>query len=112
MWSLAAPGGAERLSKAFRSQRTRIHLHQRAVSAHSKIACYALGQRVRVGYRGAIVQSAAVVATIMGKRYGHIEDTARRSAVQVLESAGKSRGTGHRIWHNVASAENAGQVTH
>jgi integrase len=55
--------------------------------------------------------SAATTAT-MGKRYGHIGDAARRSAVQILESGGKTQGTGHKIGHNWTTAENAGPTSH
>lgn len=38
---------------------------------------------------------------LMGKRYGHIGDHARRSAVAVLDTSGHESGeTGHRIGHS------------
>ena len=54
----------------------------------------------------------AATTAIMGKRYGHIGDSARRSAVRVLESGGKSQSTGHKIGHNWTTTENAGPTTH
>ena len=54
----------------------------------------------------------AATTAIMAKRYGHIGDAARRSAVQILESGRKSEGTGHRIGHNSSTAENAGPANH
>ena len=43
----------------------------------------------------------ASTTALMGKRYGHIGDAARRSAVAVLDKIGpESQGRGHRIGHN------------
>ena len=64
------------------------------------------------GARSILGWSAATTA-LMGKRYGHIGDAARRSAVTVLGSFGLESGeTGHRIGHSSPGVENTGTVSH
>ena len=49
---------------------------------------------------------------IMAKRYGHIGDTARRSAVTVLDkSKVKSGERGHKIGHSLTISKKVGLVT-
>ena len=54
----------------------------------------------------------AATTAIMAKRYGHICDTARRSAVAVLERSDHESGkTGHKIGHTFPSAQNVDPVS-
>lgn len=54
----------------------------------------------------------ASTTALMGKRYGHIGDAARRSAVAVLDKIGpESRATGHRIGHNPVTSRNVDPLT-
>ena len=64
----------------------------------------------------------SVVATILGwspattaimaKRYGHIGDTARRSAVAVLDKSGlESEKRGHKIGHSLPRPRNVDPVS-
>ena len=54
----------------------------------------------------------AGTTALMGKRYGHIGDTARRSAVDILGQVGaEMSGTGHRIGHSSMTAPTAEPVT-
>ena len=54
----------------------------------------------------------ASTTALMGKRYGHIGDAARRSAVAVLDKIGpESQGRGHRIGHNPIPALKADPVS-
>ena len=49
---------------------------------------------------------------LMGKRYGHIGDAARRSAVAVLDRFGLESGeTGHRIGHSFQTNEKTDPVS-
>ena len=49
---------------------------------------------------------------LMGKRYGHIGDAARRSAVAVLDKFGLESGeTGHRIGHSFQTDEKTDPVS-
>jgi hypothetical protein len=54
----------------------------------------------------------AGTTALMGKRYGHIGDTARRAAVDVLDRVGAEvPDTGHRIGHSSTTAPTAEPVT-
>ena len=54
----------------------------------------------------------AATTAIMGRRYGHIGDAARRSAVAVLDRSDLESGeTGHKIGHSFPGAHHADPVS-